>query len=75
MIDEIKCLQDLQSTCENLLINAEIELNIDNSKVVERIIEYKRMREQLDDLIFDMSDQYRTEIDAYIEQNQSKTVA
>ena len=70
MDQEVKCLQEMQVIVDNLTINADIELHLDNSKVVERIIEYKRLREMLDDLIFDMSDQYRSEIDAYIEKHQ-----
>lgn len=71
MDNEVKCLQDLQTMCENLLVNAEIELYIDNSNVVKRIIEYKRMRDQLEDLIYEMTDKYRNEVDTYIEQHQT----
>jgi len=71
MTNEIKCLQDLESTCSELLINAEIELSIDNSKVVNRIFQYKRMRDMLDDLIYDMNQEYRQELDEYLEQNQT----
>lgn len=71
MNQEVRCLQELQSMCEDLLVNAEIELQIDNTKVVQRIFAYKRMREQLDDLIFDMNDQYRAELDAHIEKHQT----
>ena len=75
MTNEIKCLQDLESTCSELLINAEIELSIDNSKVVNRIFQYKRMRDMLDDLIYDMNQEYRQELDEYLEQNQTVYVA
>ena len=71
MNDEIVCLRDLQATCDSLLINAEIELEVDNSNVVKRIIQYKRMREQLDDLIYDMNHKYRKQLDEYIEENQT----
>jgi hypothetical protein len=75
MTNEIKCLQDLESTCSDLLINAEIELSIDNSKVVNRIFQYKRMRDMLDDLIYDMNQEYRQELDEYLEQNQTVYVS
>ena len=71
MNQELTTLQELETMCSGLLNNAEIELSIDNTNVVQRIFAYKRMRELIDDLIFDMNDQYRAELDAHIEKHQT----
>ena len=72
MFNEVKSLEQLQTIFEGLAINADIELAIDNSKVVNRIFQYKKMQDLLSDLIFEMNDQYRDELDAHIEKHQTE---
>ena len=70
-MNELDILREIQNEFEGVLINAEIELNLDNTKVVERIIRYKKLRDQLDDLVLDMTDRYRNECNDYIDERQT----
>jgi len=71
LMNELDILREIQNEFEGVLINAEIELNLDNTKVVERIIRYKKLRDQLDDLVLDMTDRYRNECNDYIDERQT----
>ena len=64
-MNELETIKQIVESLQGLEITREIDLAIDNTKVVERIIEYKKLREDLDNLIFDLCDRYRSDINTY----------
>ena len=69
-MNELETIKQIVESLQGLEITREIDLAIDNTKVVERIIEYKQLREDLDNLIFDLCDRYRSDINTYYENQQ-----
>ena len=69
-MNELDTIKQIVESLQGLEITREIDLAIDNTKVVERIIEYKKLREDLDNLIFDLCDRYRSDINTYYENQQ-----
>lgn len=69
-MNELETIKQIVESLQGLEITREIDLAIDNTKVVERIIEYKKLREDLDNLIFDLCDRYRSDINTYYENQQ-----
>ena len=69
-MNELDTIKQIVESLQGLEITREIDLAIDNTVVVERIIEYKKLREDLDNLIFDLCDRYRSDINTYYENQQ-----
>ena len=69
-MNELETIKQIVESLQGLEITREIDLAIDNTVVVERIIEYKKLREDLDNLIFDLCDRYRSDINTYYENQQ-----